>query len=429
MDSERESIDSSHPHINEDALNITWKSSFSFMRREDLPLLTASVISAAIAGATKPAIAIFLGRIFNILSSYALGEITQSQLLHNISIWSLALTALGCAVWSFNSLFFSLWLLFGESQARTLRAKLFTGLLAKDMAWYELRVDGVSSLLVRIQTCVHMPSLQVQIVLTSLIRQVRELQMANSQVMGFFIEELAASIVAIVIALVSSWKLSLVTLAMVPLVVVFTSLATHDVQPAIKEQKLHLSNASKLAFNALRAVDTVKCYTAQDHEIWQFRDSVRAAATAYYRQARGSAAQMGITRTMTILMFFAAFWYGQILVKEGLSPGTILTTFYAILTGVQAAEALLPQYLVLVKGMAAGETLKFIMNQMENGRVVQKMHGGIKPTKCAGDIELENVSIPSYSFYNNLSVADIFRIPFRARNTGTTRRELFLPGR
>lgn len=383
--------DQPHSDVVDDQLKVTWKSTFSFMRREDLPLLLLSVISATIAGATKPAIAIFLGKIFNILSSFALGDITQAQLIHSVSIWCLALTFLGCAVWTFNALFFSLWLLFGEGQARTLRAKLFSGLLAKDMAWYELRVDGVSSLLIRIQTWVCMIPENLIRLLTPR-RQVRELQMANSQVMGFFIEELAACIVAIIIALVSSWKLSLVTLATVPLIALFTSLATHDVEPAIKAQKLHLSNASKLAFNAFKSVDTVKCYNAQDHEIWQFRDIVRDAATAYYRQARGSGAQMGVTRTMTILMFFQAFWYGQTLVNHGLSPGTVLTTFYAILTGVQSAEALLPQYLVLVRGMSAGETLKLIMNQMENGRVVQKMHGGIKPTKCAGDIEITDVS-------------------------------------
>jgi ATP-binding cassette subfamily B (MDR/TAP) protein 1 len=151
--------------------------------------------------------------------------------------------------------------------------------------------------------------------------------------------------------------------------------------------------ASKYSHTAIKAVDTVKIFNAQDHEIWQYAGAVKQAAKSYMIQANSNSLQMGVTRFMTTGMFVVGFWYGTVLVRQGLSPGTVLTTFYSCLMATQAAEALLPQWLVLTKGMSAGETLRNIFAQMDNGRRVTKLMGTLKPVKCHGDIEVSNVSI------------------------------------
>lgn len=76
-----------------------------------------------------------------------------------------------------------------------------------------------------------------------------------------------------------------------------------------------------------------------------------------------------------------------------MDPGHVLITFYACLATMQSVEPILPQWLVLAKGISAGQTLKAIMVQTEHGRKVKNMIGRTKPMPfSSGDIEVNEVS-------------------------------------
>jgi ATP-binding cassette subfamily B (MDR/TAP) protein 1 len=217
--------------------------------------------------------------------------------------------------------------------------------------------------------------------------------MATSQPLGFFIEDIAASLAALGIAFYYSRSLTLVILAFVPVTVVILAIIMRKLQPAIEMQKRDLSKASKYSYTAIKEVDTVKVFNGQDQEIWQYECAIKKAAKSYMVQANANSLQMGITRFMTTAMFVIGFWYGIVLVRQGLGPGNVLTTFYSCLMATEAAEALLPQWLVLSKGMSAGQTLRHILCQLERGRRVSKMTGILKPSRCHGDVEMSKVCL------------------------------------
>lgn len=168
---------------------------------------------------------------------------------------------------------------------------------------------------------------------------------------------------------------------------------TRKLQPAIEKQKMDLSEASKYSYTAIKEVDTVKVYNGQDQEIWQYECAIKKAAKSYMVQANANSLQMGITRFINTAMFVVGFWYGIVLVRQGLGPGSVLTTFYSCLMATQAAEAFLPQLLVLSKGMSASRTLKHILLQLERGRIVPKMTGTLRPITCPGDVEVSRVCL------------------------------------
>jgi len=132
----------------------SFSSIFAFTHKKHLAVLIPALLLTTLAGTMKPAIAIFLGHIFDELASFGCGSTTGDELLKNVSIWCIALTGLGIATMIVNGGFFSLWLVFGEMQARSLRDKAFRSMLEKEMEWYDLRADGIGSLITRIQTCV-----------------------------------------------------------------------------------------------------------------------------------------------------------------------------------------------------------------------------------------------------------------------------------
>jgi ATP-binding cassette, subfamily B (MDR/TAP), member 1 len=125
---------------------------FAFTTKKHLLILFPAILLATVAGAIRPVLAIFLGYIFDELLSFGAGDSTESDLLHNVSTWTVAITGVGVATFLTNGAFFSLWLIFGEMQARSVRDMAFVSMLGKEMDWYDLRTDGIGSLLIRIQT-------------------------------------------------------------------------------------------------------------------------------------------------------------------------------------------------------------------------------------------------------------------------------------
>ena len=216
--------------------------------------------------------------------------------------------------------------------------------------------------------------------------------MATSQPLGFAVQYVVTTLVALGVAFYTAWVLTFVTLATVPLSAVILAWISARMQPCIEIQGENLSQASKLADNALSAIDTVKCFNGQDYEIWQYSKAIGRAAQSYLEQAQANALQIGFVRLVTLGMFVQGFWYGSHLVAIGnKTPGQILTTFWACLMATQAVEQILPQMIVLEKGRAAGATLEASLMQMERGRRIAKMNGGLTPGYCDGDIEIKNV--------------------------------------
>jgi len=130
----------------------SWRSLFSFTTRAHSAPISCSAAASILAGILKPCASIFLGKIFSILTKFGDGTLDTKATLHGISIWCIALTGLGLSAWLLEGIFFSAWVIFGELQAQIVRLKMFAGMLDKELEWYDLREDGVGSLLIRIQT-------------------------------------------------------------------------------------------------------------------------------------------------------------------------------------------------------------------------------------------------------------------------------------
>ncbi|KAF5618531.1 STE6 [Fusarium sp. NRRL 52700] len=352
----------------------SWKQLFLFTRRSHSGALIAALLAAGFSAGFKTVLSVILGKVFDIIAAFGNGSLNGDEALSQVAGWALVFVGLGIGNWIASTAFLALWVVFGELQACSIRQDIFASLLSKDMAWFDSQSEGISSLLIRIQT------------------QTRELQLASSQVLGLLVGDIITSIASLGIALYYSWKLTLVLLATLPISAIILSLATKRLEPAIQAQKRELAVASKFAVASITAVDLVKVFNGYDQEVWQYYPAAKAAAKHYLIQAQCNALQMGYVAFWVVAMFVVGFWYGVVLVNnDGLAAGSVLTTFYATLAAFQGIEALMPQWLVLAKGMSAGNFLSSITRNVRNGEIVKPMTGALRPLSCSGDIELKDV--------------------------------------
>ncbi|KAM6485168.1 ABC-transporter [Trichoderma sp. SZMC 28011] len=351
----------------------SFKHLFSFTRWNHAGLLIAAVVASAAFASIKSVQSIILGKIFDVVSNFGAGHRSGNETMDQISHWGLILLGMGIGNWVASTAFLALWVIFGELQANSVRQGIFQSLLSKKMSWYDSLDQGVSSLLIRIQT------------------QTRELQLATSQVLGLLVADSILSIASLAIAFSHSWKLTLILLATLPISIIALSLATRRLDPAIQAQKRDLETASKFATSSIKAIGIVKVFNGYDHELWQYYEAVKSAGRRYLIQAQCNCLQMSYVAFWIVGMFIAGFWYGTVLVDGGLTPGQVMTTFFSVLSAFQGIEALLPHWLVLSKGMSAGSFLLSILNKKDE-TTVDKDGNRTQPATCVGNVDLVDVT-------------------------------------
>jgi ATP-binding cassette, subfamily B (MDR/TAP), member 1 len=128
-----------------------WRSLFNFTTRIHLVPLALAIIFSVASGIIIPVLAILLGKLFGLFTEFGADKISGSELVKKVSIYGIALVGLGSASGLLNAGYFMVWLIFGELQAKSVRDRLFDGMLEKDMEWYDMRKNGVDTLISRLQ--------------------------------------------------------------------------------------------------------------------------------------------------------------------------------------------------------------------------------------------------------------------------------------
>lgn len=218
--------------------------------------------------------------------------------------------------------------------------------------------------------------------------------------------DIVVSLACIILSFYMSWKLTLALLATLPVSFFILAWISRPLEPAIRAQKSHLTEASKFTNSSFTGIDLVKVYNGFNQEVWQYTKAIRASMAQYLIQARCNSMQMGYAKFWIVSLFVVGFWYGIVLVDRGASAFQILTTFYATLTALQGIENLMPQWLVLAKGMSAGQALQDTIRSGSSRFGNTGHKGPNKPSECAGDIEVVNASItaPHIMYSANMCV-------------------------
>jgi ATP-binding cassette subfamily B (MDR/TAP) protein 1 len=130
----------------------TWRSLFAFTKWSHAALLAAAIAAAGVAAALKTVLAVVLGQIFDVIGAFGNGIQSGTTTVAEVARWAVILVMLGIGNWAANSAFVALWVAFGELQANSVRNEVFQSLLSRNIAWFDEQEQGISSLLVRIET-------------------------------------------------------------------------------------------------------------------------------------------------------------------------------------------------------------------------------------------------------------------------------------
>ncbi|OAP55006.1 hypothetical protein AYL99_10706 [Fonsecaea erecta] len=345
------------------------RSIFNFTTKAHLPVLLPALILSAAAGCLQPAMAFFFGQFFDTFSDFAAGK-ADGSIFMNRSLGSLyALLGVAGATFLFKCILFSLWLVFGEMQARSIRELLFQSLLDREIGWYDARTAGVGTYLTRFQRY-GVPNVIGPF--SNDIRQIRELQLGTSQPLGFIIVCMVQALAGLILAMVTNWKLTLVVLSAIPIIAVGSTIISRRVQANIDHQEEKLTIATSLANKCVTNIVTVKCFNTQGQEGNDYASAVGAAGVFSLKQAFSTALQTGFVRFTTTTM--------------------VITTFWACLIATKALEDMLPHCIIIQRSHSSALALEAMMDKVNDGQRQLRHLGGLSPRFCEGNIEIRAVS-------------------------------------
>lgn len=184
-----------------------------------------------------------------------------------------------------------------------------------------------------------------------------------------------------------------------PITIITFSFISSRQQVQLESHLSYLSISSRIAHQAITAIETVKILCGQDFEKQRYSKAIRNAAKGYNKQARWNALQIGVLRFLVCCIFVIGFFYGNHLVKASTDDPQItrnvMTAFWSCFMLLMSLDGIAPHMMDIEKAKIASKRLQIIsdrggMEKVDNmDQVVSEV--------CKGYVSFEKVvfSYPS----------------------------------
>ncbi|KAL0438399.1 UNVERIFIED_CONTAM: ABC transporter B family member 13 [Sesamum latifolium] len=332
---------------------------FAVADKIDYVLMFIGSIGACLQGAALPVFFVLFGRMINSLGSLSLDPHRFSS---EVSKYALYLVYLGLVVWLSAWTGVACWTQTGERQTARLRQKYLESVLRKSIQFFDTEA-GQHNILFHISS----DAILVQDAI------------GDKFVVGF---SLGFSMV---------WQLTLLTLAIVPLIAVAGGAYTIIMSTLSKRGEKAYAEAGKLTEEVISQVRTVYSFVGEEKAIETYSKSLENALKLAKKTGIAKGIGIGFTYGLLFCAWALLLWYASILVRHGHANGgkaftTIINVVYSGFALGQAA----PNLAAIAKGRAA---VASIVNMIEDdaNRPSKGSHEGIVLQRVDGKIDFVDV--------------------------------------
>ncbi|KAI0752746.1 P-loop containing nucleoside triphosphate hydrolase protein [Daedaleopsis nitida] len=380
---------------------------FSLLTRRDFfYLILPAIFTSVFAGGVAPFMTYVIGRSFDSFAAFPTGpnpsEDAKHQLLRGVGLAALELVGLAVGALALSSVTSSLWIWTGERNLVAVRKQIYSAVTRKDMVWFDTKMGLEDS----VQAIEGDGPIGAGGLMANFARETDEVRMASSLAAGQVIQYTTTFVTSLILAFVWSWSLTLVILSAVPLLMIIQTLSQGFVGPRLAAERGHNASAATLVDRAAAAIATVKAFNAQVHEEEQLSGVLERIRRAAIKCHAVWGISTAASQFVMMAMFVQAFWFGSKLVRDGtISPGTVMSVFWACLIATSNLQMCIPQLIVLTKGKFAMVSLLTLAQSESNvtpyGGVIlspivkarrPSMFKKIYPPVCRGHFEFSDVS-------------------------------------
>ncbi|CAF0793637.1 unnamed protein product [Rotaria sordida] len=293
------------------------------------------------------------------------------QAIQNVVKWYVLLGFLSIL---FYTIGFTAYMVSAERQIRRIRFRLFRNILYQDMSYFDI-LGGKGKL---------------TNMLTDDLLKIKD---GMGDKMADFLSLLARMIGCMVFALVKGWKLTLVILAVAPLVITAFNLTIKFTVKYTKKQIHAYGKANNIVQEVLIAIRTVTAFNGQKKEYERYANSLSDVPIIGIKKGIVQGLCQIFSNIATGIVFTAALWYGQYLIKtecQTYSAGKLVVIFIACLNTTWCLNQIVPSLEKFADATASGSCI-FETIARQSKIDASKVDEGEKRASFNGEITLENV--------------------------------------
>ncbi|CAF4075980.1 unnamed protein product [Rotaria magnacalcarata] len=283
------------------------------------------------------------------------------------------------------------WMIAAERQIRRIRFTLFRNILRQEIGWFDVHNPGELS--------------------NRLIEDLDKVKNGINEQVPDFISLLSRMLGALIYALVTGWKLTLVFISIAPFVVLtFNLTVAVIVKYTIKEFQA-FATASSIAQEVLQNIRTVTAFHGQAKEEERFAKNLVVAKNIGIKKGIYMGLCQCLSQTFTFTAFAVTFWYGPELVRtecHTYTAGTVIVVFVACMIATNSTAQLIPNFQSFAEALAGGSYVYEIIDRKT--KIDAMNEEGDKPRNIAGDIEFDNVT---FTFPARQDTSVKFSLSFR----------------
>ncbi|XP_065843600.1 ATP-dependent translocase ABCB1-like [Oscarella lobularis] len=281
----------------------------------------------------------------------------------------------------------SLWVMASQRQITRMKKAVFKAILAQEVGWFDLHNHAE--------------------ITSQLVDGIEKVHEGIGDKVGVFIQGLASFVAGLGIAFWKSWEMTLVVLSLVPLLIISLAFISKMVARFSTQVQTAYGRAGVIAEEVLAAIRTVTAFGGQNKAATKYEACLDDARRLGRKKGVSSGVAVGCVYFVLFSMFALAFWYGSKLIeREEMTPGNVLTTFYALLIGTFMLGYAAPNFFKFATATGAAAGLFAILNHKpkidssdETGMRLRSVQGLIEFI----DVDFSYPSRPGIKILNSIT--------------------------
>ncbi|GFO24715.1 multidrug resistance protein 1 [Plakobranchus ocellatus] len=282
-----------------------------------------------------------------------------------------------------------LWMVAAERQAHCIRKQFLQNIMRQDIGWFDTHEAAELN--------------------TRLADDVAKVQDGIGDKVGTFVQWTSTFLTGFIIGFAYGWKLTLVILAMTPLLAGAASLFSYLAASITGRELEAYAKAGAIAEEVFGAIRTVVAFGGQEVEAKRYYGNLDTAQAFGIKKGFTNGASMGFIWLVIFGSEALGFWYGGKLVREDshYTVATMIIVFFSVLIGAFSLGNAFPPLNALSTARGAAYVLFQLIDQ--KSAIDSSSEEGERPVSVRGYIKFQNVhfSYPSRPDVKVLNGLDI----------------------
>ncbi|XP_010271023.2 PREDICTED: ABC transporter B family member 4-like [Nelumbo nucifera] len=357
----------------------------AYLNKPEIPVLVLGVISAGVSGAILPVYGIFIS---SVIKTFFM---QSSELKKDSHFWAIMFVVLGLVsllAFPSRTYFFSV---AGCKLIERVRSMCFKKVVYMEVGWFD-DPDHMSG--------------AIGARLSADAATVRGL-VGDS--LALLVQNAATAIVGLVIAFQANWQLSLIILALLPLIGLSGLAQFEFVKGFSADAKMMYEEASQVAKDAVGSIRTVASFCAEEKVMQLYKKKCEGPLKTGMRQGLVGGVGFGLSFFFLYCVYATSFYAGARLVQDGkTTPWNVFRVFFAlfmIAVGISQSSSFAPDF---TKAKSSTASIFGILDQ--KSKIDPSDDSGLILENVKGEIEFSHVNFnyptrPDIQIFQDLCLA------------------------